>query len=110
MDSEKKKELLEEMQEKKRVLESTRAMLAFDEGELFMKYLFKNLMVTHLPAAGIEGIALHETLGTLRAGKAIMDMCMQADPKTTARIIARLEKARLDALDEELLEELRKEE
>lgn len=110
MDSEKKNELLEELKEKQRLLESTRAMLAFDEGELFMKYIFKNLMVTHLPAEGLQGPDLHSTLGVLRAGRTIFEMCVQADPDTTMKILARLEKTRLDNLDKELIDQLRKEE
>ena len=80
------------------VLLSIASIINTDEGRKLFRYLFKTLDVTELPTVGMEGNALYEYLGFLRAGNSIFKLACQASSDTAASIIAKIERERYDDL------------
>lgn len=85
------------LREHEMVLDHLSDLMKLDKGRTIFKYLFKSLDVGELPERGIHGDLLFETLGFLRAGKSIFDLCSQANHKITAEILAELKKEKYDA-------------
>jgi hypothetical protein len=83
------------------VLLAIAALIKTDEGLKLFKYLFKNLEVTSLPDRSMEGNALHENLGFLRAGNSIYKLACEAASETAAHIIAKIERERYEDLYEQ---------
>ena len=102
------KEWLREQTELKNVLEATNAVLSDENGELFIKYLMKSMLMTHLPAKGLQGVELHETLGMLSAGRALLDLLMKANPRLTSQYLAELETERIAIEEKETREAMEK--
>lgn len=82
----------QEYREQVNALLAVRKILESPEGQDFMLFLFKTLQVGELPARGIEGIDLHETLGYLRAGHSVYQLAVQANPTTATNLMARIER------------------
>lgn len=83
------------------VLLSIAAILKTKEGLQFFKYLFKHLEVATVPDQGMEGNALHDFLGFLRAGNSIYKLVCEADFKTAADLLAKLEREKYERLVEQ---------
>ena len=77
------------------------AILATSSGKRFFKYLFKELQVGELPAQGVEGNYLMDTLGFLRAGNAIFKLVAEADAGKAGEILAKIEREKYDELYKE---------
>lgn len=82
------------------VLLSIGVLLKQKEGQELFKYLFKNLEVTCTPE-GLEGNALYEYLGLLKAGNSIYKLVCEADPEIAANILSKIERERYERLYEE---------
>lgn len=75
-----------------------RAVLSSGFGRNFIKYLFKNFEVGHLPPIGFEGSLLMDKLGSLRAGRALFEIVSEADAETAGFLLAQIEKERYEKL------------
>lgn len=93
LEREQRKEIAERIEHRDTLL-AIAAILKTKEGLQLFKYLFKNLEVTTLPYGALEGHALHESLGFLRAGNSIYKLACEADYLASATLIAQLEKER----------------
>lgn len=102
-------QLLTELQRKQKLNECVRATLAFDEGEMLFRELFKILGVGQLPPEGLKGEELHENLGFLRAGQTLLGILTEGDPLTVQQILLKNEKERIDAVNKDFLAEIEKE-
>lgn len=74
------------------MLLALRAVLATDQGQKVFKYLFKTLQVNELPAKGLDGTQLHDTLGYLRSGREVFKIAAEADTFVTTRLMVEVEK------------------
>ena len=101
--------LLEQFHKKQKLNECVRALLAFDEGELLFRELFKILGVAQLPQEGLRGEDLHENLGFLRAGQTLLSILTEGDPATVQKMLLQNEKERIDAANKDFLAEIEKE-
>ncbi len=80
------------------MLLALRAILATEHGRTFFKYLFKTFQVNELPAQGVDGMMLHDTLGYLRSGRAIFKIAAEANAIVAAELLAQNEKEAYDEL------------
>lgn len=87
-------ELRKEAIEHRDMLLELREILATKSGRNFFKYLFKTLNVIELPAKGLENGDLMETIGYLRAGRAIFKLASEANADVAASLLADVEKER----------------
>lgn len=74
------------------VLLSFKIILATEHGRRIVKYLFKSLQVNELPAKGLDGMELHDTLGYLRSGREVFKLVAEADADVAAKLLAEIEK------------------
>lgn len=74
------------------VLLALRAIIQTEHGRKLFKYLFKTLQVNELPAKGLDGDILHDTLGYLRSGREIFKIVAEADADVAAKLMAEIEK------------------
>lgn len=89
---------LKDLLEHQNVVLDVRAILQTKYGKNFFKYIFKNLLVGEVPPQGSDGNMLFELLGFIRAGNSIFKLASEADVKTTALILAEVEKGKQDEL------------
>lgn len=83
------------------ILLAIRDLINSKSGEVFFEYMFKNLEVGCLPTLGLEGNALFEQLGFLRAGNSIYKLACESSSEKTGQILAKIERKRYDDLYEE---------
>lgn len=74
------------------VLLALRAILPTENGRMVFKYLFKCLQVNELPAKGVDGFLLHDTLGFLRSGREVFKLAAEANTEVAAQLMAEIEK------------------
>lgn len=88
------RERIDEAKKYQDALGNIREILNSKAGKGFMKYLFENLEVGELPAKGLEGIDLAETIGFLRAGKSVFEIVSDASPKIASDLFTDIVKER----------------
>jgi hypothetical protein len=98
-----KEELIERFEHRDALL-NLRAVLATSQGQNLFKYLFKAFDVAQLPIEGLEGEALREALGFLRAGSSIFKLASEANPALAGALLAQVEKERYAKLHEEYVD------
>lgn len=91
-------ELRKEAIEHRDVVLDLRAVLGTPAGMRFIKYLFKSFDVAQMPELGLEGMALFERLGFLRAGNSIFKIASEASFEHSAKLLAEIEKERYEIL------------
>jgi hypothetical protein len=65
-----------------------RAIIKTGPGRRFFKYMVKNYDPLFLPMMGLEGAILHEGLGQRRAYIELFNLMSEADPETSAQLLA----------------------
>jgi len=94
MTKEEQDQAAREAYEERMTLEAVGKILDTPEGKRFMYYLFTSLAVTELPAKGLSGEDLHETLGFLRAGHSVFNFVSLIRPQVAAELVARMQKGK----------------
>lgn len=69
-----------------------RAILTSKAGIEFFKYVIENYDIGKLPDRGLEGDALHERMGMLRAGNALFELLCEANVEMAASLLAQVRK------------------
>lgn len=73
------------------VLLAVRAVLNTPSGKTFLKYILKSLSANQSPEQGLEGNALHDRLGVIRAGNSIFKIACEASAQITAALVCEIE-------------------
>ncbi len=94
-------EFYKEATEHRDIILAVRAILATPSGMNYFKYLFKYFDVAQMPELGLEGLALHDRLGFMRAGNSIFKLVSEANFEAAASLLAMIEKERYEQLVKE---------